>query len=208
MNTKAFKLPKYLKLGKGSMWFDVDGENASGVKIYAKQEAFIGRGKELGADVVKDKFENENLLEYGYIDKELPWYFDTTTIPGENLDRIINAFKHGILIKADPKEPPTDDLGTAPVKDFKHSKEGDLVFIGKNKEMYKKLQTLSTKDLVSFINTCPQTEQGKMNLQDLYEYEQKAYNRVSRARGNILDLIRQRLNVYGPSLGAIRINDE
>jgi hypothetical protein len=41
----GFKLPRYLMLAKGAMWLDINGENASGVKLYAGTTKFVGRGK-------------------------------------------------------------------------------------------------------------------------------------------------------------------
>jgi hypothetical protein len=224
----AFKLPRYLRLNRGSMWFDVEGENSSGVKLYAVSSAFVGRGsypsnKEVDAikkrtgsiptvpEVPKDKFGNQNFVDYGYVsvDKnKLPWYVDTQKIPNEKLSRIILAFKHGILVEADPNNPPEQPETVTQVKEFKLNTKGERVFVGQNKEMYKKLQGLAFDDLRSFIQSFPKNEDAKNNLIDLFHYEQKGYNRLERPRIEVLDLIRAKLKEFGPSISAIRVNED
>lgn len=204
-----FKLPKYLKLAKGSMWFDIEGENASGVRLYTSSTVFVGRGlKEGEENIPRDKYGNQNLDDFGYIEKELPWYVDTTTVPPEKLSRIIVAYNAGILDKADPEKKPVAMKNTEQRKDFDYNKLGDRIFVGKNKEMYKKLQTLNFEDLRSFIYTCPRTELGKNNLIDLYDYETLGYNKMMRPRQEVLDLIKAKLKEFGPSMSGIRINEE
>ena len=67
---ETFKLPKYLKLAKGSMWFDIDGENASGVRLYAGNTVFVGRGLSTAeSSIPKDKYNNQNIMEFGYVEK-------------------------------------------------------------------------------------------------------------------------------------------
>jgi len=204
-----FKLPKYLKLVKGSMWFDIEGENASGIKLYTSNNVFIGRGlKEGEENIPRDKFGNQNIADYGYIEKELPWYVDTTTIPSEKLSRIIMAFNAGILGKADINNKPFAEEKKEPIKDFDYNKTGDRIFIGKNKEMYKKLQVMNHNELRDFVYTCPRTEIARNNLIDLYDYEYRGYNKLMRPRLEVLDLIRAKLKEFGPSISGIRINDE
>lgn len=222
---KQFTLPRYLKLAKGAMWFDTDGEQSSGVRLYAIPEKFIGRGDmhinedftpaKGQPDVPKDKFNNINFNKYGMVDVsvgDLSWYVDTTAIPPEKQSRLILAYKHRILVEADPKNPPKI---TAKVKehkkvggDFKTNEAGELAFVGKNKEMFHKLQNLNFPDLAKFIETCPKTESAKNNLIDMYHYEVKGYNRVSRARLEVLDRIRNKLKEFGPTMSSIRINED
>lgn len=217
----GFKLPQYLRLAKGAMWLDVNGENASGVRLYAAANKFVGRGKinedrELKPDgnqptVPRDKFDNNSFTEYGFVDVkdgELPWYIDTTTIPLEKQSRLILAYKHKILVEADPKKPPKQTDSQKQAKDFQTNKHGDLVFAGKNKEIFRKLQNLNFNDLRAFINSCPKSTAGKNNLLDMYHYEVKGYNKLSRPRLEVLDLIRTKLREFGPSMSAIRINED
>jgi hypothetical protein len=203
---KKFKLPKYLKLAKGSMWFDSEGENCSGVKLFVPGASFVGRGK-VGAPA-EDKFKNQNYVNFGFVEKELPWYFETSTIPPNKLSRIIVAYNSGILVKADPEKDKVHPVEHEPVKDFKSNKDGDLVFIGKNKAMYKLLQNSKDTALKEFIRNAPATETSRNDLLDLYDYEQKGYNNLARCRGEILDMIRAKLNQFGPGLSPIRMNDE
>jgi len=224
----TFKLPRYLRLNRGSMWFDIEGETSSGIKLYAVDTVFVGRGsypsdkqvedikKRTGAipdvpEVPRDKFSNQNFVDYGYVaaDKnKFPWYVDTQTIPNKKLSRIILAFKHGILVEADPKAPPQQSEPTSQVKDFKNNNKGERVFIGQNKEMYKKLQALAFDDLRSFVQSFPKNDDAKNNLIDLFHYEQKGYNRLERPRIEVLDLIKSKLKEFGPTMSAIRVNED
>lgn len=216
---KAFKLPRYLRLNRGSMWFDIDSENSSGVKLYAADTVFVGRGHSELRDenkqpknmpeIKKDKFNNQNFVNYGFIDaKDLPWYIDTKDIPTEKLSRIILAFKHGILVEADPENPPKKPEVENQTKEFSYNNKGERVFVGQNKEIYKKLQNLSFIDLRQFVISCPKNETAKNNLIDMFHYEQKGYNRLARPRLEVLDLIRSKLKEFGPTMSAIRVNDE
>lgn len=226
---KAFKLPRYLRLNRGAMWFDIDGDTSSGVKLYAIETAFVGRGsypsleqlkdikKKTGSipevpEIPKDKFGNQNFVDYGYVSADknkLPWYVDTGSIPSEKLSRLILAFKHGILVEADPNSPPTKpETNDKAGKEFQLNQKGERVFIGQNKEMYKKLQGLNFEDLKKLVQSCPKSDTAKNNLIDLYHYEQKGYNRLARPRLEVLDLIRDKLKGFGPSMSAIRVNEE
>lgn len=226
-NTKSneFKLPKYLKLAKGAMWLDIDGENCSGVKLYSGSVKLVGRGKvdeelvegKLKAkleqpDIPKDKYNNNDFIDFGYIEEEIsdtPWYVDTSKIPSEKQSRLILAYKYKILVEADPKNPPKEIVeNRKTTKDFATNKDGDLVFVGKNKEIYKKLQILNFNDLRSFIHTCPKTKAARQNLIDMYHYEIKGYNKIARPRGEVLDLIRDKLNEFGPTISSIRVNED
>jgi len=202
-----FKLPRYLKLAKGSMWFDIDSKDSSGVKLYSFNEVFVGRGKlETDRGIQKDKFDNQNPITYGFVEQTLPWYTDTTKIPPEKLSRIITAYKNGVLEEADPNNPPKPKA-PEPKKEFAVDKMGDRIFIGKNKEMYKKLMNLKSDEIKKFIVDSPKVEKTRDNLLDLLDYEKKGYNMFSRPRAEILDLISSKLKEYGPSMSAIRKND-
>lgn len=211
-------LPKYLKLNKGSMWFDTDGENCSGIKLYAIDKILVGRktiiekdsnGNEfvIPTEIPKDKFNNENLSNYGYIDSDLPWYVDISEIPFEKLSRVILAYKYGILSEADPSKPPKEEKFEMK-NDFKINESGDVIFDGDNKEMYNKLQNLDYIELKNFIIGIPKNQKGLDNLLDLLEYEQKGHNALSRARFEVVELIRYRLKEFGPGISSIRRDDD
>lgn len=209
--SKEFKLPRYLRLAKGSMWFDTEGDSSSGVKLFSMKTVMVGRGKD-ETSVAKDKFDNKNFLSYGFADapSDLPWYFDTTKVPKEKLSRIIIAYKNKILVKADPNNPPSAvEIKTDQVRDFKIRKEdGERIFVGKNKAMYYKLQSLTFVQLRDFVQSCPKTGEARDNLIDMYHYERAGYNKLARPRLEVLDLIRGKLNEYGPSLSSFRINED
>lgn len=218
----SFKLPKYLRLAKGSMWFDTEGDNASGIKLFAVKDTLVSRpfkmvtvidndGKELripeATDVPKDNNKNENTLDFGKISKDLEWYVDTAKIPQEKLSRILLAYKHGILVEADPESPPGQQSDSLK-RDFTVNERGERIFVGKNKEMYRKLQNLPFKELQSFVRNCPKTRSARENLQDMYEYEVSGHNPLARPRLEVLDLIKNKLKEYGPGISAIRINED
>lgn len=222
-----YNLPKYLLLNKGAMWFDTEGTNSSGVKLYSTNKILVGRDTKLidnskyrpnfdepsksklvkNTDIPKDNFSNNDLLNYGWVEQNLPWYFDTTQIPKNKLSRILLAYKHGILAEANPDKPPVVEKELGKPTDFTLNKDGDRIFSGRNKEMYSKLQNLSYSKLKEFINTTPINAAGRSNLLDLLEYEQKGYNPLSRARLEVLDDIKKKLKEFGPGMSAIRIND-
>lgn len=206
-NSKAIKLPKYLRLAKGSMWFDIEGNNASGVRLFVPGKVFVGRGRlEDEKEPPKDMHNNENYREYGVVEKDLTWYIDTTKIPKEKQSRILKAYKHKILVKADPKNPPK----LKPIdydKNLRYNKDGDMVFSGRNKEMYRKLMNSDFKNLRDFVTNCPINANSRSNLLDLLDYEQRGYNKFSRPRGEVMDMIRDKLNEFSPGISSIRVND-
>lgn len=219
---KTPKLPKYLTLAKGSMWFDTEGENASGVRLFASKNILTSReykdeqtitntGETVKrvrtTDIPKDKYDNENYINYGKVDNDLDWYIDTSKIDNKKLSRIITAYNNGILKKADPNNPP----GKVKIEgdsNFKYNKNGDLQFIGKNESMYNKLQNNGFNTIRQFINSSPNTLESRNNLIDLYDYELKGYNKLSRPRGEVLDLIKSRLNSFGCGISPMRLNEQ
>ena len=219
----SFGLPKYLRLAKGSMWFDTEGEQSSGVRLFAVNKVFVGRPFKMSTDIIdgkpeytvettnvaKDKYGNKNISNYGFVDADLDWYVDTEKIESSKLSKILLAYKHGILIEADPENPP-EFLAhkDATKRDWDWKDNGDRIFIGKNKEMFKKLQNNNFQALRNFINGSPLTEAARKNLVDLYSYEQQGYNTLNRPRHEVLELIRKRLRDYGPGMSAIRINED
>lgn len=218
----SFKLPKYLRLAKGSMWFDTEGDNASNVRLYAVKSALVSRpfkmitiidndGKEVkvpeATDVPNDSNKNQDTLDFGKVSKDLDWYVDTSKIPQKKLSRVLLAYKHGILVEADPKSPP-EATDQSLKRDFSVNKRGERIFIGKNKEMYRKLQNLNFKELQNFVRNCPKTRTARENLQDLYEYEIAGHNPLARPRHEVLELIKNKLREYGPGISAIRINED
>ncbi|MCK9429430.1 MAG: hypothetical protein M0R17_05460 [Candidatus Omnitrophica bacterium] len=213
-----YKLPKYLRLAKGSMWLDTEGEEASGVRLYSVKEVFVsrdmkfeindGKVKVFATDVPKDRYNNNNNVDFGKVDSDLPWYVDTTTIDPSKLSHILTAYKHGILIAADPDKKPGEAKEKVQDNDFGYEKNGDRIFVGKNKEMFKKLQNLTFNKLKEFVATSPLTEASKRNLIDLYDYERKGYNALGRLRLEVVDLIRDKLKEYGSGMSDVRINED
>jgi hypothetical protein len=192
---KREKLPRYLMLAKGSMWFDTEGENCSGTRLFSISKVLIGRAPG-DKDTPIDEYNNDNIVDYGKVDSKLDWYVDTSKIPTEKLSRLILAYNNNILIEADPNKPPKfKELSIK--KNFKIDKKGDIVFVGKNEEIYKKLQNLDFNNLRNFINTTPKTSLGKQNLTDLLNYEQKGYNPVGRSRFEVLELIKSKVREFG-----------
>lgn len=202
----VFSLPKYLKLAKGCMWFDTEGENASGIRLFTNPKVFVGRSPKEGSDIPKDKFNNDNLNSYGWVDQDVPWYVDVSKIPQNKLSRVILAYSSGILVEADPNEPQKKE--EIKVKDdFAIDKLGDRIFVGKNKDIYKRLQNMTFDKIKEFINTAPITSAGRTNIQDMLDYEKKGYNPLSRPRFEVLELLRKKLNEFGPGISPIRINE-
>jgi hypothetical protein len=221
---KDFKLPRYLRLEKGAMWFDDQGENSSGVRLFSISKKFVGREikleeylnregepkyRALATEVPLDEHKNNDFVDYGKVNSDLPWYVDTSTIDPNKLSGILTAYKYGILVAADPNKPPSTFVPKATNdSDFKNDVSGDRIFVGKNKEMFKKLQGLNFSKLKEFILGSPMSEASKKNLIDLYDYEQKGYNPLNRPRLEVLDLIKRKLREFGPGLSSIRRNED
>lgn len=223
LTTDDIKLPKYLKLAKGTMWFDNIGENCSNVSLANVNTRFIGRGYISDDDwqtyrndgylnkreIPEDKYGNNSLGhgEYGFVDETNDRsYFCTTDIPREKLGNIITAFNAGILVSYDPEKAQKDLPEPSMKKDFSYNKDGDLIFVGKNKHMFDKLNNGSHDDLITFIKSAPMN--AKSNLMDLYDYEMQGYNRLNRPRATILDAIRSKLNEFGPGMSAITVEKD
>lgn len=220
--SKDIKLPKYLKLNKGNMWFDndPDDKNASGVRLIDTDINFVGRGyisnsemqkynetgitphKQIGVDLNKNKEATHNA--YGYIiNNKDQSFFCTTDIPADKLGNILTAYNNKILVAYSPTAKPieSEKLPT-PKKNFTYH-DGDLVFSGTNKNMYNKLNKLSLKDMLEFIKNC----NVRNDIQDLLQYETKGFNKVARARLEIMDALRIKLNSFGSGISSIRMND-
>jgi hypothetical protein len=218
--TDSMKLPKYLKLAKGTMWFDNLGEHCSNISLHTMSTQFVGRGyisdtewdsftsegysnrKEIAKDANNN--ESSEAGAYGYVaaedDKS---FFCTTDVPKNKLGNIITAFKTGVLIAYDPKKEEEEKEEKKILKNFAFKKDGDLVFTGKNKRMYDKLNNSQHDDLITFIKTSGLS--AKTNLMDLYDYEIQGFNRLNRPRATILDSIRAKLNQFGPGMSAITV---
>lgn len=201
---EKFKLPKYLKLAKGAMFLDEE----SGVKIYSIKKQFVDRDLKDYQKLAKDEFNNKSLVDYGKVSINLDWYFDTTKIDSSKLSRIITAYNYGILIKADPEDPPKDQEELKVINDFGFKENGDRIFIGKNKEVYSKLQNNNFETLRRFINDSPSTFSARNNLMDMLDYETKGYNPLNRPRFEVLELLKKKLQEYGPGISSIRVNDK
>lgn len=200
-------LPRYMRLAKGGMWKDTEGEFASGQVLFALDRIMVGRGPDdEDKEPPLDKYGNQNLIDYGFIDEKPNWYIDLTDIPTEKLGRIIIAYKAGVLVRADPKSPPVRKE-TKIKSEWVTKKDGALVFNGKNKEMFKKLQNLTFEKLTIFVEGSPTTEGGRDNLLDLFDYEKRGFNPLSRPRLEVLELIRTKLRTYGPGMTGIRRNE-
>jgi hypothetical protein len=222
VKVENFKLPKYLKLAKGTMFLDIEGADASGVRLYASKEIFVGREIEFtetrnaegflivkNTPLAKDKHNNKNINDFGKVDNTLPWYVDTSKIDSTKLSRLITAYKYGILTEADPNVPPDFVPKVEPQKrEFEINDKGERIFSGKNKDMFVRLQNMNFKDLREFVTTFPDTAKSKENLMDLYAYELRGYNPLNRPRLEVLDLIKKKLKKYGPGISAIRINED
>jgi uncharacterized protein YeeX (DUF496 family) len=175
--------------------------------LFATKNVFIGKAPG-DKEVPKDKFGNKNLNNYGLIEQDLPWYVDTESIPSNKLSRLIFAYNHGILTEANPENPVTPIELDIEDHDFKVKDNGDRIFVGKNYEMYQKLQNNNFDVLRKFINSTPKNESGKQNLIDLFDYERKGYNPLSRPRFEVLELIKTKLKEFGPGISGIRINED
>jgi hypothetical protein len=221
---KEIKLPKYLKLNKGAMWFDTDKDDpkSSGIRLINTDVKFVGRGCLSNTDmeqyrktgitpkkpIAKDIHKNEETTHnsYGYVieDKDQS-YFCTDEVPKDKLGNILTAYNNNILVRHNPrvkkKPAETREINRGP-KNFEYQ-DGDVVFIGTNKEVYNKLNNLTFKDLAEYIKSCD----SRQNIQDMMNYEIKGYNRLSRARFEVLDLLKKKLKKLGGGISAITVND-
>jgi len=206
---KELKIPKYLRLEKGTMWFD----DLSGIRLYRNEEIFIGRGIDPNNKIPLDKNENNSSEQdtYGFVPRDpnevkTTSYFCTAEIPQNKMERILTAMNHGILVEFNPNDSiPTITPSEKQDKDFGYDEDGDVVFVGTNTQMYERLQQLNFKDLKEFIIGC--NKSATDNLIDMYHYEIKGHNRLNRPRAEVLRLLRDKLNSFGPSMSPLRIDD-
>jgi len=220
--TKEIKLPKYLKLAKGTMWMDIEGDKSSGIRLYNVDKQFLGRGyitnqehenylKEgivANKPVPKDLNDNKDSTDgsYGYAKlKDDKSWFCVNDVPPERRSNIINAYNAGVLESYNPNKKIKEVVTTKQNRTFKVNRDGDLVFDGGNQEMYKKLNKLSVAKLIEFINSC--TEKSKTNLMDLLQYESKSLNPLSRPRGKVLKALRNKLDSLSPGISPVSVND-
>ncbi len=222
--SKEIKLPKYLKLAKGTMWLDIEGEDSSGIRLFNVEDQFVGRGyitneehaayaksgvptdKPVPEDIHKNAVSTQN--EYGYIKmKKDNSYFCIDGVPKEKQAHILTAYNNKILVAYNPKSKKNKELPKKEEthKNFAINKDGDIVFKGKNKEIYSRLQNLTFKDLKSFI--LGSGPKSRSNLMDMYDYEINGHNSIGRARHEVLELIRDRLNSFSPGISPIAVND-
>ncbi len=216
--TKELKLPKYLKLAKGSMWFDTEGPNASGIELYNSKVSFKGREPIYDHEFIQMEAE-EDYFPYKPVPKESvqpmdddkKWYFDTTKVPKDKQANIITAMNFGILVACDPRKEekaakeyvkPEDKTPSRGDGDFAYD-HGSIVYVGKNNHMYKKLNRTDEAEIIEFINKCPVTTQARYNLQDLLEMENKRYNRTNRSRHNVLKALREKLNTFPKGMNPV-----
>jgi len=226
-NANDIKLPKYLKLNKGTMWFDTLGANCSQIRLYNTTTQFVGRGYisdeehaqylETGYgethDIARDDANNESSAHgvYGKKVVEDKSFFETATVEKSKLANIMTAFKNGILIAYDPEKPPVEKEREINKKNFAFKKgsnngtDGDVIFTGKNKQMFNKLNNATHEDLMSFIKSAPIS--ARTNLMDLYDYELSGYNKIDRARASVLDAIKAKLNELGPGMSSITVEE-
>ena len=242
--TKEFKLPKYLKLNKGVMWFDIHGKNPSGIKLYAMNKQLVGRAihKETSDQEFEFANKREELLEkgkikeyneldsyislaepakdedkdnrareggYGWIEMDDKSVFCTTTVSKDKLANIITAFNVGVLVPFDPKKQKakvTEHKIKKQQKDFVYDEKGDIVFIGKNRAMFQKINNLTQEKIILFIDKCGPSSLN--NLMDMYYYEKRGYNNVSRPRFDVLNAIQAKLNTFGPSISPITVDKD
>lgn len=221
--TDEMKLPKYLKLAKGTMWMDTIGENCSNVHLYNTTTQFVGRGYISddawetfnndgfieGKELAKDLNNNESTQhgQYGYVEQsEDKSFFETTDIPKSKLGNIITAFKSGVLVEYDPEAVQKAAEERKIQKNFSYKADGDLVFTGKNKHMFDKLNNSKHDELIAFIKNSPMN--AKTNLMDLYDYEMQGFNRLNRPRASVLEAIRGKLNEFGPGMSAISVEKD
>ncbi len=226
--TKEIKLPKFLKLNKGLMWFDTIGENCSNVHLYNIKKEFVGRGyisdndwhnyQEQGTlpdnDIAVDSNKNASSEHgaYGHVDvEEDRSYFDVSKIDNAKLGNIITAFNNNILIEFDPDKVVEEEPRVEKKRNFSFKKnsqngtDGDIVFTGTNKRMYDKLNNSNHSDLIKFIQASGTA--AKSNLMDLYDYELSGYNRLNRPRASVLDALKAKLNSLAPGMSGITVEE-
>jgi hypothetical protein len=220
------KLPKYLKLNKGTMWFDTLGANCSNIRLSNTTTKFVGRGfvsdeehenfmatgqSEIH-EIARDENNNESSEHgaYGKVTIEDNSYFEPATVEKSKRANIINAYKNGILIDYDPENPPVEVKRNVR-KNFSFKKgsnngtDGDIIFTGTNKRMYDKLNNSKHEDLIKFITAAPLS--ARNNLMDLYDYELSGYNRLNRPRASVLDAVKAKLNTLGPGMSSITVEE-
>tara|TARA_Y100000310_G_scaffold339988_1_gene434373 strand:+ start:77 stop:772 length:696 start_codon:yes stop_codon:yes gene_type:complete len=228
--TKNLKIPKYLKLNKGMMWMDTEGKNPSGVRLFATDEHFIGRGyhtddefaaskekdepvptptKPVPKEYVSETPNDERITaysgQYGYqVGSDKSW-FDTSEIPKDKMVNIITAFNNNVLVEFDPEKEKKPKQIPDRQKNFAHNDKGDLIFVGQNKNAYQRLQHNDSNNILKFIRGCTKTSSN--TLRDMYDYELKGYNNLSRGRHEVLDAIRKKLNEIGGGMSPITVND-
>lgn len=202
-------IPKYLKLAKGAMWFDINGPESSGIRLIKSEHILTTRnGKTDNSDIPLDKYDNKSIAhgDYGIIKNENPaHYFETTDIPKEKMRNIMNAFNEGILVEYDNKK---EEVKQDPeIKGaFEYNKDGDIVFIGKNKDVYQKLNKYSFTQIKDYIEMCG--KESKNNLMDMYHYEKQGYNPKGRPRFEVLELVRKKLDTFGGGISGISVNED
>jgi len=207
---KEIKIPKYLRLNKGVMWMDNDGDDSSGVVLYKTSEVFVGRGCKDNSRIPIDMNGNKDATDGSYgsiefkteVDKS---YFCTDDIPKEKLSRILTAMQADILVPFSPDDPIEEDLHGPMKKNFKVKRDGDVVFDGQNATAYKKLMNANFTELVDYVEKCDGAQVN--HLIDMYHYENRGYNPLNRPRLEVLDLIRKRLSKFGPRMSPLRVND-
>lgn len=206
---KEIKIPKYLRLEKGTMWFD----DISGVRLYRNEDMFVGRGIKEGSKVPVDSNNNSTSEQdtYGYVSRDSKEikntsYFCTNDIDATKMERILTAMTHGILVPYNPKDPlPTIVKDVEQEKDFSYDSDGDVVFVGKNVPMFERLQKLNYVELKDFITSCDKSASD--NLMDMYEYEIKGHNNLNRPRAEVIKLLRTQLSSFGPRMSALRVDE-
>ena len=225
---KKLELPEYLKLNKGTMWLDTAGSNASGICLYRTTTKFVGRGHISDSEYMAYKqdgfLENKDIAmdsndnassghgQYGHVQMDDKSYFKTTGIAKAKLANIITAYNNKILIAFDPSATVAPVEERKVKRNFSYKKgsqngtDGDIVFTGKNKQMYDKLNNAKHEDLISFIKSAPLS--AKNNLMDLYDYEVSGYNRLDRPRASVLDELRAKLNTFAPSMSGISVEKD
>jgi len=225
-NANDIKLPKYLKLNKGTMWFDTLGANCSNIRLSNTTTKFVGRGfvsdqeheefmatgQSMQHEIARDENNNDSSEhgQYGKVQIDDNSFFETATVEKSKLANIMTAYKNGILVAYDPENPPVQ-VERVIKKNFSFKKnsgngtDGDIIFTGTNKHMYDKLNNAKHDDLMQFIENAPMS--ARNNLMDLYDYELSGYNRINRPRDTVLDALKSKLNAFGPGMSSITVEE-